>query len=526
MRLRHHALVASLGSAVLVIAPAPARATEYVNDPLTSATFAGRGSRGGSFGAGGWTTIDEPDAVWYEIADALPSGSIEYTVTGLSVGGSLSGADHDILTMYQAPTGTTEPIAYSPTFRNNDFKAFTRIFGSMETGRGGAMKFEVAFCPRGEPWYHDEACTAACDGSGLGYAHGSPVDIGWDPATAYRMVLTWGSGKFAFSRNGEELATIPYPGEYAPKPLRVRLGSPRHDGVYPGVAFMPKGLVFKDLKISGTPGARTPVCGTTVPDAGSDTSVTPDSGSTSTTVLGALQDVTGASWESSVFPDVNDLNVEGAAGGAPGAIVYLKFPPISPPPKRVVLKVRSAAAGSAAGGSGEPCLVADDAWSETSLTWSTKPPTGTCAGGVRSIDSDVDVEWDVTALFTTPSTGNRNLAIVSKDTNGAHYLSKEASPTQGPRLLVVPGDPTGDAGVGDSGPKVDAGADASTDAAADAKTGDAKPNDDRDAGDVNGGCGCRTTTRDGSLSGLAALGLSFAMAVSRRRIAHGRRRAR
>jgi MYXO-CTERM domain-containing protein len=509
-------LAAVLVASAVAVTSSPAGATDYVNDPLTSATFAGRGSKGGSFGPTGWTTIDEPDSFWYEIADALPSGSIEYTVTGMSVGGSLSGYDHDILTMYQAPTGAAEPIAYSPYFRNNDFKAFTRIFGSLEPGRGGAMKLELALCSRGDPWYHDEVCTTACDGSGLAYARGTDKDIGWDPAHSYRMVLTWGSGKFTFSRDGEELGVVTYPDTYAPQPLRVRFGSPRHDGVYPGAAFMPKGLTFKDVKVSGTPGSRTPICGSTAVDAGTtDTGVVPDA-STSTTELTALQDVTGASWEPAVFSDVNDLNVE-ASASVPTAIVYLKFPPISPPPKRVVLKLRTGTSSSAAGGSGEPCLVSDDGWSETTLTWASKPPTGACAGGARSIDSDVDVEWDVTSLLVAPSSANRNLAIVSKDSNGAHYLSKEASAAKGPRLLVVPGDPGADAGATDSGPKTDAGSDASSaDAGVDARTGDAKPSDDLDHGDVNGGCGCRTTDRPASTSSVGALALAIGLALSRR----------
>ena len=93
MRVLRPALLAPLTLAVLVASPAPSQAADYVDDPLTSATFAGRGSKGGSFGPSGWTTIDEPDSFWYEIADALPTGTIEYTVTGMSVGGSLSGAD-------------------------------------------------------------------------------------------------------------------------------------------------------------------------------------------------------------------------------------------------------------------------------------------------------------------------------------------------------------------------------------------------------------------------------------------------
>ena len=120
---------------------------------------------------------------------------------------------------------------------------------------------------------------------------------------------------------------------------------------------------------------------------------------------------------------------------------------------------------------------------------------------------------------------------MSKDSNGAHYLSKEASTTRGPRLLVVPGDPASDAGpIGDSDPKPDGGAldgspggDAS---GVDAKTGDARPSDDLDRGDVNGGCGCRTTRGRTSTPCLVALGLVVGLAMSRRRLRSQADRAR
>jgi hypothetical protein len=155
--------------AALALATQPARAKVYVNDPLTADSFAGRGSKGGKFTMTGWVPANEPDAVWWEIGDALVEGSVEYTVQGLSLA-SLGGADHDIFVLYQAPTGKAEPIPYSPWFRNNDFKVMTRIFGVQEQGRPGAMKLEVAMCPRGDPWHHDTACPAMCDGSGIAYA--------------------------------------------------------------------------------------------------------------------------------------------------------------------------------------------------------------------------------------------------------------------------------------------------------------------------------------------------------------------
>ena len=169
----------------------PAFADLYVDDPLTAGSMAGRGNRGGSFGAGGWTISAEDDTIWYELPPATPSARIEFTVTGLSIGpgGTLSGVDHDIVTVYQAPSGMAEPVASSPGFRNNDFKMFIRIFGNQETSRPGAVKLELAACPRGDPWYHGTPCDPGCGREGIGYANGGQSP-GWDPASSYRIVAT------------------------------------------------------------------------------------------------------------------------------------------------------------------------------------------------------------------------------------------------------------------------------------------------------------------------------------------------
>lgn len=260
---RRLALAASLAAITL---PSPAAAVEYVNDSLTSSTAPGRGSQGGSFGPEGWTTGGPTDTVWYEIPAALPEGRVEYSVRGISTSGSLSGADHDLFALYQAPSGQGEPIAYSPYFRNNDLKVFTRIFGQVEGDRAGAIKIELAFCPRGDPWYHDAVCDPSCGAQELAYAGGAPKDVGWDGGAWYRMAVYWGNGKMAFSRDGAELGSVGYPGSYSPAPARVRLGSPRH-GIS-AEAFMPSGLTFKDVIISGAPGVETAVCAEPGPDAG------------------------------------------------------------------------------------------------------------------------------------------------------------------------------------------------------------------------------------------------------------------
>ena len=92
-------LVHGLLGLLLLCAPLGAGADEYVNDPLTDPSFAGRGMQGGSIAADGWTSGGETDSFWYSIPDALESGSITFTVRGLSLASTLTGFDHDIFTL-------------------------------------------------------------------------------------------------------------------------------------------------------------------------------------------------------------------------------------------------------------------------------------------------------------------------------------------------------------------------------------------------------------------------------------------
>ncbi len=463
---------------VLMLWSARASAADYVNDPLTAPGFAGRGQSGGAFSPSGWTTTGDTDTVWYELADALETASVEYEVSGVSVGGSLVGADHDVLCVYQATTGSTEPSPYAPDFRNNDFKVFTRIFGTAEPGRGGAIKVELHICPRGAPWHHDTPCPDTCYTGGLAYANGSDKDIGWDPAKTYRMGLRWGAGKMILSRDGADLSTIAYTGTYAPQPVRVRLGSPRHK--VGSTEAMPKGLTFKNLKVTGTAGTMTKTCGApVVPDAGPTVDTGAPDASTSSE-LDVLQDVTVDGNISGVSPDVNDL-----ATGVSNEAILLMFPAVSGTVKRAILRMHTTSSPSAAGGSGGVHAVSDTSWSETTVTWATKPAWGaTKIGPERSVDPDQDVEWDVTSLVAG---GTRAFAIVSTDSNGSHYLSKEADKARAPKLRLELGPPstTPDASVPDDASRQDA---STPDAGA--------PSDGSAGGFLNDeraeeGCGCR-----------------------------------
>lgn len=500
----------------------------YINDPLTSSTYPGRGSKGGTFSSNGWTTTNAPtdpsqDSVWYEVPDALPSGSVQVTVTGVSIGGNFTGNDHELLCIYAAPSGEAEPIAYNPAYRDNDFKAFIRIFGSAEPApRPGAMKLELAECPRGDPWYHALLCPTVCDHSGIAYAGGQATDIGWDPSTAYTLKITWSPGLFTLSRNGTEVGRFTFSGTYAPPRLRVRIGSPRNDGVYPGSAFMPAGLTFRDLVVEGTPGTPTPICQPPADDAGTAGASSTDGGTSNN--VSVIQDVTGASWETGVFPDVNDLNVEALSDGTPSAVVYLRFPPVGPV-KKAVLTLHAQAYASAAGGSGVICRVDNDTWQETTLTWANRPGvSSTCAGASTSVDPDTDISWDVTSLIA--ASGDVNLAIVSSDPDGAHFLSKEGgTAATRPRLTIWPApvsETGGSAGTGGGGGSATGGGTGWDVSPLDAGGSDASEGDGGPIPYLGGafgadsGCGCRMPA--GSAPGwLGGGALALLFLVRRRR---------
>jgi len=267
-------LVAAL---LLVASPAAAAETVYVNSALTSLPTGEAGvvigSKGGSFGSEGWTTTGDDDAIWFLIPTTLPTARVEVSVKGIS-NENLNGEEHDIIVTY-GDNDRTEPVEYMPAYRNNNFKTNLRIFGSASAaagGRpGGSNKLELRLCPAGAPGYSD-SCPAGCpDVFEVGYLGGRPESIPWDPATNYRMKISWAPGSIKYTRGVEPEVNIGYPGTLAPKALRVRIGSPRH-GVG-SVNRMPKGLTFSNIVIAGEPGTPTAVCGGTVapPDAGATT---------------------------------------------------------------------------------------------------------------------------------------------------------------------------------------------------------------------------------------------------------------
>ncbi len=487
-----------LHAALLCVAAPALRASAqpyHFEDALRDGTTGN--ATGGAFGADGWTVTAADDRIWYALP-RLVSGYAEFTMANVTLG-NLPLGDHEIFAMYEDGYGIGEPIPYAPQFRENHYKILMRIYGTAEAGRAGAMKLMWGMCPSGAPGHSECGC-----GSFFAEPFDDPGPWTGDPV---RMRVEWGGGTTRLLRDGVEVVSVDWSGSgltFGPEDLHLMLGSPRNDG---GLAAMPIGAVFSDLVVDGTMGPLATCSGVVMPDGG----VPADAGPCDPSTL-AIADATAASWEGGVFPDANDLNVEGDDTG-PSAVVYLRFAPVGGTVTRATLTLHTSSSASAAGGSGEVCRVDGGVWDESTLTWTTRPAVSTvCSGGARRVGASEAVTWDVTPLITAG--GEQTLALVSTDVDGAHFLSREAGGCDlGPRLEV-------ELGAGSDGGAV--GVDGST-----GRDGGGVDAGRADGGGpehpLGGGCSCRAAgrTRTQPLA-FGALGI-VALAALRRRARRARR---
>jgi hypothetical protein len=254
---------------------------------------------------------------------------------------------------------------------------------------------------------------------------------------------------------------------------------------------------------------------TVVPPA--DAGVVDGGASSSTLEIPVVEDVTAASTSpTSVSSDVMDL----ACGD--GEELFLKFvvPETVGTVKKATLTLTNAGTPSAEGDGGAIHRVTSNAWSETTLTWSTKPPYDAAViATIGPVALDQVVAVDVTSAITTR--GTYSLAMARSGGNGTHFSSKEVSAARGPRLTIeyVAAAPVVDPKDAGASPP-DAGSDAATDAGGDAGTRpDSGVDRDRadDPSDIRGGCAMGARA-DGSwwLLSLAFAGLALGARRTRR----------
>ncbi len=274
-------------------------------------------------------------------------------------------------------------------------------------------------------------------------------------------------------------------------------------------------------KIDGATVLSNQFCYEALSSSGADAGVDVGAKPSGTTTLFAVEDVTASSASpTTVYPDVNDLSVGNDSE------VYLKFvvPGTVGAVKKATLTLTVADTPSAEGHGGALYRVESNAWSESTLVWNGRPARGARLGRVGPGAANQKLTLDVTSAVTGGATLSYAMAIEATDTNGTHFFSKEASPTNAPALTIeyaAPTSPPTDAGApGDSGPR-DSGpvADAAPTVDAACKTAacsGASPDDSRSAedGDLTGGCTIHHAGRP--LSFLPLLALALAAALFRR----------
>lgn len=227
----HASLVLRIVTGLILLLPALGEAADYVVDSLTGQSASGRGVRGGSFSPSGWTTSAPTDTLWWTIPDALESGSLEFTVSGLSLSASMAGGDLDLVTMYQAPTGVGEPIDYSPYFRNNDMRVWLRAFGAQGGTAAGAIKMEMTQCLVGPPYFNNICPTSCTAFDSIAYANGRITDLGWDGTQSYASLIAVPGRARVFTTTGVDwICSQPSSGLASTTPGNHRLKASTNDG--------------------------------------------------------------------------------------------------------------------------------------------------------------------------------------------------------------------------------------------------------------------------------------------------------
>jgi MYXO-CTERM domain-containing protein len=244
-------------------------------------------------------------------------------------------------------------------------------------------------------------------------------------------------------------------------------------------------------------------------------------GGSETTQIPVMEDVTASpAYPDAVYPTPTDLALSTGDGE-----IYLKFSLEDVPGAitSATLYLHAASDPSANGDGGDVFVVTDDAWSEATLTWSSRPATsGAAVGRVEGIEPDTWVSVDVGSAISAPDVYSFAIVPRRTDANGAHFDSKEVGPAVAAYLEITYDaslDP-GDGGASESGGSDEAGGSEGADESA---GGTASGGDGSTSGFVSGagalddgaqvGCGCRSQQR----SPAPAMLLLLALGLVRRR---------
>lgn len=151
--------------------------------------------------------------------------------------------------------------------------------------------------------------------------------------------------------------------------------------------------------------------------------------------FGVVADVTASpEYPTAVYPLDHDL-----ACGLSDGTTYLKFDlrGVAGRVSHATLYLHSGTDPSSAGTGGDLRAVADEGWSETTLTWNVRPAADPAPlGRIDGVTPDRWYASDVSAAVRGPALYSFALVPGPTDENASHFLSKEASTILAPYLLA------------------------------------------------------------------------------------------
>ncbi|MBI1930919.1 MAG: BACON domain-containing protein, partial [Ignavibacteriales bacterium] len=191
--------------------------TTVVNDPLNGSTVGEK--VGGSFSSEGYKPGKGENHILYKLPQ-ITNGYIEFEVKGFHPSNMPSDEDHAFAILYDG-RGISEPVKYYNDFKYNYFRWNFHW-------RGNRSAFKAVITCANPTTARINSTYAVFPGGGdLRDWFSEPTGKGWswNASTWYKMKIEWKDKKFSASVNGTVVWSTSGPNDYAPKDLRIWLGS-------------------------------------------------------------------------------------------------------------------------------------------------------------------------------------------------------------------------------------------------------------------------------------------------------------
>ncbi len=158
------------------------------------------------------------------IVPTTPAGYVEFNAKGFEQDELHGGSEFKsvIMTMWGGGDYLYETMPYAYEFRK---------FGYIEGRPDASNALEVRMITE-----HD-------------WSHGSRYIHGWDPSVPYRFRVEWGNGLTRVYRDGVEVASASYHGEFAPAQHVIQIGANRASSLPHRHKESPHNLLITDVEI-------------------------------------------------------------------------------------------------------------------------------------------------------------------------------------------------------------------------------------------------------------------------------------